>query len=256
VGVVAWAALRGALQCAQVPEPIPERSGRVLAAAIAVEDEARDRPSSPNRRIEHGAREVGAAPPPQRPREDAARILIHHDGEESPSAANGDVGDVADPDLVESARAGSAQAVRVLIEEVVQLGIPAVDPRGARAESGVAHQARHASATCAHSLRPQRSKHPGTAIDSPMRGEDAPDVFEELPVLVHSRARRPVTPRVVARAGHVEQRTEPRQRERVALRVDEDERVGLRSEQNGMAFFSRACSVWSSACSRSSCCSR
>ena len=52
------------------------------------------------------------------------------------------------------------------------------------------------------------------------------------------------------------ERTETRHRVRPPLRVDERKDVFLSTEQNRMAFFRRSCSSCSSACARSSACSR
>ena len=252
VGVLAGAVARGTLLHAQLAQSIAEERSRVLAAPIAVEDESGTDPATANGGIEHGARELGVATPGERPGEDAPRVLIHHHGEKPPPARDRDVGDVADPDAVGPLHGEAADAVRVLVKEVMHARIRVINARGPGAESRQTHEAHDAPPTDRDAVRAEGAHEPGTAVHAGVRVKRARDDREELPVLLRVRAGPASGPRVVAGAGDAVERTESGQGERFALRVDERERFPLGSEQNRIAFFRSACSVCSRACSRSS----
>lgn len=82
---------RRALPNPQRSQPVAERLGGILAAAIAVEDEPRTRTPAPGRRIEDGARRG----PPERPREHAAGVLVQYDREKAPPTHDRQVGDLS-----------------------------------------------------------------------------------------------------------------------------------------------------------------
>ena len=86
-----------------------------------------------------------------------------------------------------------------------------------------------------------------TAVGASTPLENVPNDVGERAVLFPSCALLAVAPGVVPSARHTEERTKAGYRERVALAFDEREDVGLRSEQNRMAFFRSACSSWSTA---------
>ena len=90
--------------------------------------------------------------------------------------------------------------------------------------------------------------------------EEARDLARELPVLLRMGTHATPLPAVEAGARDA---VAPTQGAHASLRVvrdgetrEEGDDVARRAEQNRMAFFKRSCSSWSSAYSRSSCCSR
>ena len=134
VCVLAGAVERGALLYAQLPQAIAEDRPGVLAPAITVEDESRPHAATPHCGIQDGAREVGAATAGERPREDATRVAVHHDGEKAPAARDGDERGIADPHPVGPPHGQSSDAIGMLTEELMQLRVRVVDPGGAGAE--------------------------------------------------------------------------------------------------------------------------
>ena len=97
---------------------------------------------------------------------------------------------------------------------------------------------------------PQRSMHARTAIRPATGGKDGSNLQKQHPVLFPVAALPPLAPRVVPRPRDPVAPTQLRHSERRALLIDEREDVGLRAEQNRMAFFNKACSSCSSACAR------
>jgi hypothetical protein len=178
VRVLAGTVERCALLDAQLPQAIPEERPRVLSPAIAVEDESRADAATADRGIEDGARELTTAPPRERPREDAARVLVHHDREEPPVASDADVGNVANPDAIGASYGQAAHAIRVLAEELVQLRIAAVDARGTCPEADQSHQAHDPTATRGYSLGAQRTDHARTPIRSAVRAKHPLDEWQ------------------------------------------------------------------------------
>ena len=243
VRVVARAVERGTLLDAQLTEAIPKDRARILASAIAVEDETSGDSTSTRRSIEHGPSELGAAAARERPGKDASRILIHDDGEEAPPASDRDVRDVANPDAIGPSHRQPSYAIGVLAEEAVQLGVRTIDPRDARSQPRVLHEPHHASPARRDPFGAERADEPRAPVGAAVGAEQPFNAAKENPVLFLVGARSPTAPRVVASAGDPVQRTESGQRVRVAVPVDERERFTLGSEQNRIAFFRRACSV-------------
>jgi hypothetical protein len=91
---------------------------------------------------------------------------------------------------------------------------------------------------------------PGASVRATAAHEDGLDLREQCRVLACPRAGAAMAPRVVARPGHVVERTEATQGEVLPLAVDEREDLRFRSEEKRMAFFKSACSSLSIACSR------
>ena len=255
--VVAWRAdARPALPDPQRPQAVAERLGGILAATIAVEDEPGPRAPAADGRIEHRPGEVGIACPPQRPREDATRVLIEHDRQKAPPPHDRDVRDIPDPDLIGPRGDAGPQPVGMLAVEAMQPGIGAVDLHDPRAQPRRAHEACDPASADGAPLRAQRALDAGTAVGPAVLLEEPLNAPLQLPVLRCVSTLGSLPPRVVAGPGDAVHCTEPRHRVGAPLRVDEREDVSFRVAQNRMAFFKRACSSCRSACARSSAWSR
>ena len=139
------------------------------------------------------------------------------------------------------------EQIRVAREDASQPSLRPIDPCTARAQTSSPHEAFDAPST---DRPPQDQESPvdsRTAVGASTPLENVPNDVGERPVLFPSCALLAVTPGVVPSARDTEERTKAGYRERAALAFDEREDVGLRSEQNRIAFFRSACSSWSTA---------
>ena len=110
VCVVTRAAHIGTLQHAELRDPRTKRRAHVFDATITVKnDPVRALPT--RRWREHRTRDVRGASARQRPREDASRILIHHDREIPPVDADAKIRNVADPHLIAARQRRLPQAI-------------------------------------------------------------------------------------------------------------------------------------------------
>src|SRR2546430_2479425 len=73
---------------------------QILAAAIAVKDQSGRWPAATEGRVDHRAGEPRVARVTQPPRQDATGVLVEHDGQVPPPTGDGEIREVADPDLV------------------------------------------------------------------------------------------------------------------------------------------------------------
>lgn len=83
---------------------------------------------------------------------------------------------------------------------------------------------------------------PRTPVPAAMGGEQSGDLPTEFPVLLRASTHRPAAPGVEPGARDPVELAEARHREPAALGLNEGKGVGLRAEQNRMAFFRSACS--------------
>ena len=83
-----------------------EHLAAILAAAVAVEDEARRGAAGGQSLLEGGGDQIGPHVVGQSPADDAARAEVDDEGEVEPAVLRGDEGEVADPDAVGPAGGG------------------------------------------------------------------------------------------------------------------------------------------------------
>jgi len=128
VCVVAGGAAAGhALAHSPGAEPVAKLVGGVLAPAIAVEDKTAPGIATTNRGVEGGAGEKTTSLRRQAPAKDAPGVLVHDHGQVTPMPAHGQIGDIADPDLVPAAGPPAPNVIGVLLIEVVQPWIGSVN---------------------------------------------------------------------------------------------------------------------------------
>ena len=203
MGVLTRPVEGGALLDTELPQAVAKDRSGVLRPAIAVENELRANIAATDGRVEHRPRQVGAAPAGQGPRQDAARVLIHHDRQEPPAARDRDVRDVPHPHAIRPSHDKPTDTVGMLAEETVEPGIGAVDARRAGPEPRLLHQAHHASSAGRDAFGPERPEEARAPVGAAVRVEEAFNVAKELPVLLRVCTRATSGPRVVSGAGDV-----------------------------------------------------
>src|SRR5439155_21772050 len=191
----------------------------------------------------------------QAPAEDPARVSIQDHGQVPPGAADLQIGEVANPDLIGRRRQAIELAIGNAGKEPVQPGNAPVERSRPGAQPRLAHEPPNAPAADPDPGRAQRAMNARAAIGPSAPVEGRPDRVEYQPVLAPARTVAPPPPRVVARAGHLVKRAHPPQGEARPLLADEREDLRLRSEENRMAFFKSSCSSLRIACSRLRACS-
>src|SRR5262249_26700383 len=135
-------------------------------------------------------------------------------------------------------------------EEAVQPRNAPVQLQGAGSEPRLAQEPSNASSAHPHASSGEGAMDARAPVRAAAAGGDGLDLLEQGSILALARARAPLAPRVVARAGHGVERAQALHGEPLALRVEEREDLRLRAEENRMAFFKSSCSSCSSACSR------
>ena len=112
VSVVPWSASTGhALTNTQYSEAIPKRGAGILTAAVAMKDQTRKGAAPPDRGIEDRTGQAGIARCAQAPSQDTAGVLIHHDRQVTPLPGHREIGDITDPNLVDSGGSRSPQVI-------------------------------------------------------------------------------------------------------------------------------------------------
>ena len=243
-------ATRHALLDTRGDQPGVKRRAEKLTAPIAVKDQAGPWAAATERCVQQAAGEHSVSRRREPPGQHAPRVLIQHDREVPPLAGDGDIREIADPDLVDAACLGPSHTVRMLVEPPMRSGRASIDARDARAHAVLAHEPLDPSTTDPVAARGQRLMDAWAAVGSATSLEDCTHLSEYDPVLPLVCTHRPLAPRVVPRPRDPEEPTEPHHAERLPFLVDEREDVAFRAEVNRMSFFSKACSSWSSAWAR------
>ena len=186
---------------------------------------------------------------------DASSELVHNDREIAPRTIHLQIRDVADPDLIRRGRRGRPETIRMARVEVMNARLGAVPANGLRPESSHPHEMGNPSSTDGpagghHNLIEARA-----SVSFLVQPEEASDLDREDAVLLRMRTLGTPAPGIKAPRRDEIAPTQRRYAETRALRVDEGERVGLRAEQNRMAFFRSSCSSSRRACAFSSACS-
>ena len=145
-------------------------------------------------------------------------------------------------DLVGPRHLGAPHPIGMLTEPSMRPRLAAVNTHEACAPTARPHEPLDTPATDPVAALAQGSMQTRTPIRAAALLEDRPHRLHQNPVLFPARTRGATAPRLVAGPRHAVQRTEACHRHHPSVRRDERERFGLRSEQNRMAFFRRACS--------------
>ena len=140
-------------------------------------------------------------------------------------------------------------------EEAVKPRNAPIQLQSAGPEASLAQEPADASSAHPHTGGGERAVDARASVRATAARKDRSDLLEHRRILAVARARAPLAPRVVARAGHGVERAQALHGEPLALSVDEREDLRLRAEENRMAFFKSACSSFSIACSRLRTCS-
>src|SRR5439155_23079750 len=153
-----------ALPEAQLGKPIFERASRVLAASVGVEHEAALGASARHGTVERAQRQRYVLPRSIAPANDATTVLVHDHGQIAVDAADLEICDVANPNLV---RAGELE-VELLIEHRIEVALDGrigiADRRDARLDTVPAHEPRHPILADSVAAPAQRLVHPWAAI--------------------------------------------------------------------------------------------
>ena len=227
--------------------------GTVLGASITVKDSPRLRFPMFNGIAECPQGQVRVPIFAHGPADDTPGELVQNDSEIAPLAACPEVRNVSDPDLVRFRRNDAIAVVRDGVEELFDPGFQSVDPRTASFEAPAAHQSLDAFASDANTAFAQRVMDSRTAIEAAALAVDRLDLRSERFVFEAAATAAASFPCVVAGAGHAVDSTQRLYFVFFPVLLDEREDFSFRSEQNRMAFFSRACSSLRMACSFSSC---
>ena len=254
VGIIARPAHARTLQDAESREQRAKWRPHVLRPAIAMKDEIA-RPSRACGTRHNGTRDGGAPPRRERPGEDAARVLVHHDREVPPLTAGLEIRDVADPDLIRARHRCTPEPIRVPLIESVDRHFRAIPEYGRRPQAGLTHETGDPTPAHAPAGALQQLMQAWTSVAPVVQGKQAHDLVAEGPVLLCMRARPATTPGIEARPRHAKGAAQGRHAVLRPMRRDEGEDVAFRAEQNRMAFFRRSCSCSSCAYFRSSACS-
>src|SRR5262245_1383426 len=138
---------RHALAYPMLRQTVSEGAAEELAAAIAVEDQARGRSSPPERGVHRRTCKTRVASRSEPPGEHAPRVLVEDRHQIPPATTDRDVGHVSDPDLIRTAGLGASHAVRVPAEPSMRSRLGPVDAREAGSPSSDAHESLHPPAT-------------------------------------------------------------------------------------------------------------
>lgn len=174
-------------------------------------------------------------------------MTVEDDRQVSPALRAPEIRDVADPDLIGCSGGDAQNSVWNGGEEVVCAWGAAIEARRPGQKPCAAHEARDSLAAHVEACTTQGSVNARAAVGPRAGGEDLPDASEQGVVIPCVMAGPAAAEGVEARARDAVATAEVGYAEPVLLREDEGERLGLRAEQNRMAFFSSSCSSRSSA---------
>jgi len=180
--------------------------GGVLHAAVGVVDELGGGAAMPEGLLQGGRAKGGVEVVGAGPADDAAAVQIEERGDVEEALLGRNVGDVGDPDLVDTGDqrlvpeqiGGDGSAVAA----VGGAGLAAAP--GAAGELLLAHQPGDAPAADLAALLAQLLAHARAAVGAAAAGVNEGDLGGELPVALRARAGRSPLPRVVAAGGKVE----------------------------------------------------
>jgi hypothetical protein len=216
----------------------------VFDTPVAVEHQARAGTALAQGVEEGCAGERDIARGVQTPAQNAARELVHHDGQIAPLTAHLQVSDIAHPDLVRSHEVEVTLAVGNAPEEapVAGLGAPMLAGRFT-SDVGSSHEASNAALTNALALFDECVANTRAAVAVQAAGVDLDDALSQALVLDLACTGRARCPGVEARTGDFKVTAHHRDRAGLPVCFDEGEDFAFSSEANRIAFFRMACST-------------
>src|SRR5213593_2665767 len=177
----------------------------------------------------------------QAPTHNPARPLVHHHGQVTPSRADLQVGDIADPNLIRLL--GQDRQLPIRNTEEGMIGrVRAIETRGPSLKASFSHQPRHPILTDRVSQLPQRSGDPRAAIGLAARYMNPLNGHHQSAALLCPITRRPPVPGVVPGSAYLVHPAHHGNSVSSPVCLDEGEDFRFCSEANRMAFFRSSCS--------------
>ena len=197
--------------------------GRILDAAIRMEDESRRRFAPPQRLVESRQRQAQIALQGQCRAQDAARVAVHDHGQIAPLATDFQVCHVPDPDLIGCRGLAFQYPVGDRREEYARTRHVSVDARRTRLQVGCPHQAGHTLACHVDAGLRQRRMNARRTVGACAGLEDRADAHGQACIAQVVRTGASAAPSVVARARDAVTRAQRLYAKPVLLRFDERE---------------------------------
>ena len=211
---------------------------RVLAAPVAVEEQARSRPPLSESHPQGGQSQFVGDPGRHRPSHDDAREQVDHDRQVQPAFRSPHVGNVANPNTIRrSNREFTGQDVRCDRPTMVRLGRhPKLSPM-LGSNAGDSHHPRDSVLRDRILRRSKLLENPRASIGATARFVNRTDLLQQTIIGLGASTRPSAAPGVVAAACDLQDIAQHPDRIKGPLRVDESVSHRLSFAKKAVAFF-------------------